>query len=73
MLNYVLRPTYLAALHKIKKEDEEWQQKHKTFEEMSQKKIEKKINDKQPWFPSRKALKNCTKSFRIIIIKKMNQ
>ena len=27
MLNYVLRPTYLAALHKIKKKDEEWQQK----------------------------------------------
>ena len=37
MLNYVLIPTYLAALHKIKKKDEEWQQKLKTFKETSQK------------------------------------
>ena len=42
--NYVLRPTYLAALRKIKKKDEEWQEKLKTFEEVSQK-IEKKIKD----------------------------
>ena len=40
-LNYVLRPTYLAALYKIKKKDKEWQQKLKTFKEISQK-IEKK-------------------------------
>ena len=33
-LNYVLRPTYLAALRKIKKKDEELQRK---FEEVSQK------------------------------------
>ena len=42
-LNRVLRPTYLAALHKIKKKDEELQRK---FEEVSQK-IEKKINDQK--------------------------
>ena len=47
--NYVLRATYLAALRKIKKEDEELQQK---FEEISQR-IKKKII----WFPLRKALK----------------
>ena len=56
MLNYVLRPTYLAALCKIKKKDEEWQQKLKTFEEVSQK-VEKMINDQRSWFPLRKALK----------------
>ena len=60
--NYVLRPTYLAALRKIKKKNEELQQK---FEDISQK-IEKKII----WFPSRKALKNCTKSFGIKIVNK---
>ena len=49
----MLRPTYLAALRKIKKKDEELQRK---FEEVSQK-IEKKII----WFPLRKALKNYTK------------
>ena len=38
--NYVLRPTYLAALPKIKTKDEELEQK---FDEASQK-IEKKIN-----------------------------
>ena len=37
-LNCVLRPTYLAALCKIKKKYEEWQQKLKTFKEISQKK-----------------------------------
>ena len=36
-LNCVLRPTHLAALREIKKNDEEWQQKLKTFEEVSQK------------------------------------
>ena len=36
----MLRPTNLAALHKIKTKDEEWQQKLKTSEEISQK-IEK--------------------------------
>ena len=66
MLNYVLRPTYLAALHKIKKKDEELLQK---FDEVSQT-IEKKINDKKLWFPLRKALKNYTKSFGIKIINK---
>ena len=45
-LNYMLRPTYLAALSKIKKKDEEWQQKLKTFKERSQK-IEKKVNDQK--------------------------
>ena len=40
-LNYVQRPTYLAAIRKIKKKDEEWQQKLKTFEEVSQK-VEKR-------------------------------
>ena len=64
-LNYVLRPTYLAALRKIKK-DVELQRK---FEEVSQK-IEKKINDHKLWFPLRKALKNYTKSFGIEIINK---
>ena len=49
-LKYVLRPIYLAALRKIKKKDEEWHQKLKTFEEVSQK-VEKKINDQQSWFP----------------------
>ena len=34
MLNYVLRPTYLAASSKIKKKNEEWQQKLKAFEEV---------------------------------------
>ena len=68
-LNYVLKPTYLAALHKTKKKDEEWQQKLKTFEEVSQK-VEKKINVQKPWFPSIKALKNYTKSFEIKIIYK---
>ena len=46
-LNYVLRQTYLAALRKIKKKGEKLQRK---FEEISQK-IEKNINDQQPWFP----------------------
>ena len=68
-LNYVLRPTYLAALHKVKKKDEEWQQKLKTFEEVSQKK-EKKINDKKSWFPLSKTLKNYTKSCGIKIVNK---
>ena len=36
-LNYVLRPTYLAVLRTIKKKDKEWQQKLKTFKEISQK------------------------------------
>ena len=40
-LNYVLRPTYLAALRKIKKKNGEWQQKLKAFEEVSQE-IEKR-------------------------------
>ena len=62
----MLRPTYLAALRKIKKKDEELQRK---LDEVAQK-IEKKINDKKSWFPSRKALKNCTKSFGIKIINK---
>ena len=62
----MLRPTYLAALRKIKKNDEELQRK---FCEVSQK-IEKKINDEKSWFPLRKALKNYTESFRIKIIKK---
>ena len=66
MLNYVLRPTYLAALHQIKKKDEELQRK---FEEVSQN-IEKKITDRKSWFPLRKALKNYTKSFGIKIINK---
>ena len=67
--NYVLRPICLAALREMKSEDkdkelqqnkdEELQQK---FEEVSQK-IEKKIIS----FPSRKALKNYTKSFGIKI------
>ena len=65
MLNYVLRPTHLAALRKMKKKDEEWQQKLKTFKEISQK---KKVQ--QLWFPLRKALKNYTKSFGIKIINK---
>ena len=51
----MVRSTYLAALRKIKK-DEEWQQKLKTSEEVS-KKVEKKINDQKPWFPLRKVLK----------------
>ena len=46
----MLRPTYLAAKCKIKKKDEEWQQKLKTFKELSQK-MEKKINDQKTWFP----------------------
>ena len=45
-LNYMLRPTYLATLPKVKRKDEEWQQKLKTFEEVSQK-VEKKINDQK--------------------------
>ena len=65
----MLRPTYLAALRTIKKKDEEWQQKLKTFEDLSQR-VEKKINDQQPWSPLRKALKNFTKSFGIKIISK---
>ena len=48
-LNCVLRPTYLAALRKIKKKDEERQQKLETFEEVSQK-VEKKIDDQKLWF-----------------------
>ena len=60
--NLVLRPTYLAALRKIKKKNEELQRK---FEEVSQK-IEKKII----WFPLRKAFKNYTKSFGIKIVNK---
>ena len=68
-LKYVLRPIYLAALRKIKKKDEEWHQKLKTFEEVSQK-VEKKINDQQSWFPLKTALKNYTKSFGIKIINK---
>ena len=59
-LNYVLRPTYLAALHKLKKKDEEYQQNLKTFKEISQK-AEKKINDQKSWFPLRKALKKLYK------------
>ena len=62
----VLRPTYLAALRKLKKKDEELQKK---FDEVSQK-IKKKINDERSWFPLRKALKHCTKSFGIKIINK---
>ena len=62
----MLRPTYLAALRKIKKKDEELQRK---FEEVSQK-IEKKINDQKLWFPFRKALKNYTRSFGIKTINK---
>ena len=58
----MFRPTYLATLPKIKKKDEELQQK---FEEVSQK-IEKEII----WFPLRKALKNYTKSFGIKIVDK---
>ena len=65
----MLRPTYLAALRKIKTKDEEWPQKLKTFEEVSQN-VEKQINDQKPWFPLRKALKNYTKSFGIKIINK---
>ena len=69
----MLRPTYLAILHKIKKKDEEWQQKLKTFKEISQK-IEIKINDQKlvqrSWFPKGKALKNYTKSFGNKIINK---
>ena len=66
-LSCVLRPTYLAALRKIKKKDEELQRK---FEEVSQK-IEKKINYQKSWFPLRKLkLKNYTKSFGIKIINK---
>ena len=68
-LNYVLRPTYLAAKRKIKK-DEEWQQKFKTFEKISQK-IEKKINDQQLWFPKlSKIIQNHLESKSLI---KMNQ
>ena len=66
-LNYVLRPTNLAALRKLKKKDEEYQQNLKAFEEISQK-VEKKVNDQKSWFPLRKALKNYTKSFGIKII-----
>ena len=65
----MLRPIYLAALRKIKKKDEEWQQKLKTFEEVSQM-VGEKINDQKSWFPLRKALKNYTKSFGIKIINK---
>ena len=57
----MLRPTYLAALRKLKKKDEELQRK---FDWVSQK-IETKINDEKSWFPLRKALKNYTKSFGI--------
>ena len=60
----MLGPTYLAALRKLKKKDEDLQRK---FDEVSQK-IEKKINDEKSWFPLRRALKNCTKSFGIKII-----
>ena len=62
----MLKPTYLAALRKHKKKDEELQRR---FDEVSQK-IEKKINDEKSWFSSRKALKNYTKSFGIKIIDK---
>ena len=70
----VLWKFLLASKHKemsdlsaIKqKGNEEWQQKLKTFEEISQKK--KKINYQKSWFPLRKALKNYTKSFGINII-----
>ena len=62
----MLSPTYLDALCKIKKKDEELHQK---FEEVSLR-IEKKINDQKSWFPLRKALKNYTKSFGIKIINK---
>ena len=65
----MLRPTYLAALCRIKKKDKEWQQKLKTFEEVSQK-VEKKISDQKSRFPFRKALKNYTKIFGIKIINK---
>ena len=41
-LSYVLRPTYLAALCKIKKKDEEWQQKFQTFEEVQWVPVNKK-------------------------------
>ena len=64
----------MSALSVIKqKGDEEWQQKLKTFKEISQK-IKKKINDQklfqQSWFSLRKALKNYTKSFGIKITDK---
>ena len=64
----------LSALSAIKQKDnEEWQQKLKTFKEISQK-VEKKINDQklvqQSWFHLREALKNYTKSFGIKIINK---
>ena len=42
-LNYGLRPTYLVTLCKIKKKDQEWQRKLKTFEEVSQKNREKDL------------------------------
>ena len=71
-LNCVLRLTYLAALRKIEKKDEEWQQKFKTFEELSQK-VEKKINDQQPWFPLRKALKITQNHLESKSLIKMNQ
>ena len=60
----MLSLTYLAALHKIEKKDEELQRK---FEEVSQK-IEKKINDQKLWFLLRKALQKIQKSFGIKII-----
>ena len=65
----MLRPTYLATLHKIERKDAELQQKLKTFEEISHK-IEKKINDQKSWFLLRKALENYAKSFGIKIINK---
>ena len=46
------RLTYLAASRKIKKKDEELQQKLKAFEEVL-KEIEKKINVQKSWFPLR--------------------
>ena len=60
----MLRLAYLAALRKIKKKNEEWQQKLKTFKEVSQK-VKKKINDQQSWFPLRKALKIIQNDWKV--------
>ena len=62
----MLRPTYLAALRKINKKDEELQQK---FDEVSQK-VEKNVSAEKLIFPLGKAIKNYTKSLRIEIINK---
>ena len=70
----MLRPAYLFALRKIKKKDEELQQKLKTFEEISQE-IEKKINDQhlQPGLPFKKALKSIQNHLESKSLIKMNQ